>query len=393
MWQKAKNIYHLLVAVAANVRYGFPGKKLIVIGVTGTDGKTTTSSLIYHILKTAGAKVALISTVEAIIDNKVYDTGFHVTNPSSFPLQRFLKKAVETKTKYLVLEVTSHGIDQERIWGIPFAMSVLTNITSEHLDYHKTYNNYLRTKAKLLERSKLAILNKDDMSYEKVLPLLHKKIISYSQEKKADSMPEMITLPAHFLGKHNLSNALAAKAVADKLGISKSDVNRALKTFVFPTGRGQLVYENSFSVMVDFAHTPNAFEQLLSTLRTQVKGRLIHVFGSAGERDKNKRPMMGKIASVYDDVIILTSEDPRSERPEDIMDDIEKGMQKSKKLTIFRLPIRTEALQKAISLAKKGDFVIATGKAHEKSMNYGQGEEPWDEFAEIAKVIKTHENS
>src|SRR5579859_5042748 len=170
MWQKVKNIYHLGVAVAANVYYGFPGRKLTVIAVTGTDGKTTTTNLIYHILKSSGKEVSMISTVGAKIHGKSSPLGFHVTNPSPFPLQKFLKvatskKKLNKKNNYLVLEVTSHGIDQHRIWGIPITLGLITNITHEHLDYHKNYEKYAKTKIKLLRSAKKALFNQDDESH------------------------------------------------------------------------------------------------------------------------------------------------------------------------------------------------------------------------------------
>ncbi|HYK07894.1 MAG TPA: UDP-N-acetylmuramoyl-L-alanyl-D-glutamate--2,6-diaminopimelate ligase [Candidatus Eisenbacteria bacterium] len=390
MWQALKNQYHLLVAILANLRYAFPGRKLIIIGVTGTDGKTTTASLIYHILKSTGRNVSLISTVSAIINGQVYDTGFHVTNPASFPLQRFLSLAVKAKKSpsYLVLEVTSHGLDQSRVWGIPFAIGVVTNVSHEHLDYHKTYDNYLKTKAKLLRIAHTAIINKDDMSYEPFKKILKsKKVLTYSAEGDGDVVATDINLPKHFLGIHNLYNALAATTVSLQLSIPIRDINTALDTFVFPTGRGELVYTNGFSVMVDFAHTPNSFDYLLSSLRPQVKGRLIHVFGCAGKRDTSKRPLMGKFASLYDDVIILTSEDPRGENQDAIAQQVRQGMQK-KALEVMVIHDREEAIKKAISIARKGDFIVITGKAHEKSMNYGKGEEPWDEFKVIEDALK-----
>lgn len=198
MWQAAKNIYHLAQAIAANIRYGFPGKKLTIIGVTGTDGKTTTSSLIYHILKTAGYPVSLISTVSALIHGKSYDTGFHVTNPSAFPLQQFLSEAVQNKDKYLVLEVTSHGLDQNRVWGIPFSIGVLTNITHEHLDYHKTYDNYVVAKTKLLNMASIAIINSDDASFKRVKKYLtNKHVVTYSLEGRSDILLKSLTIPSH----------------------------------------------------------------------------------------------------------------------------------------------------------------------------------------------------
>ena len=385
MWQKAKNIYHLFVAVAACVRYGFPGKKLTIIGVTGTDGKTTTTSLIYHILHENGYPVSMISTVAAIIHGKSHDTGFHVTNPAPFALQKFLHDAVRMGDKYLVLEVTSHGIDQNRIWGIPFAVSVLTNVSHEHLDYHKTYENYVATKTKLLNTAREAIINADDMSYPVVKKYLkNKNVFLYSGKEK------LLSIPNHFLGEYNRANAHAAFLVCKQLGVSKEKIENSLKSFVFPKGRGEVVYQKDFTVMIDFAHTPHSFEVLLPELKKQTKGRLIHIFGSAGKRDISKRPLMGKVASSYDDVIILTSEDPRSENPEKIMDMIESGMEKRKGLTVLRIADRKNAIEKAIAMAEKGDFIIATGKAHETSINYGKGEESWDEFEIIRKALAKH---
>lgn len=392
MWQNAKNIYHLIVAIIANVLYGFPGKKLTVIGVTGTDGKTTTTSLIYHILKENGYPASLISTVGAVIHGKTSDIGFHVTNPSSLPLQRFISQVVARKDKYLVLEVTSHGLDQNRVWGIPFEIGVLTNITHEHLDYHKTYDNYAQTKIGLLNRAQTAIVNSDDASYKKVLEYLRnkKKLITYAVDKKADITLKDIQMPSHFLGKHNIYNALAAVGVARKLGISEKGIQNALQTFVFPKGRGEVVYKKDFTVMIDFAHTPNAFEQLLSSLRPSVAGRLIHVFGSAGARDNTKRPLMGQIASEYDDIVILTSEDPRKEKPQKIMDEIKSGMNTKKHVQILEIADRKAAIEKAVSLAQKGDYIVLTGKAHEKSINMGRGEEAWDEFQAVKEAMKKY---
>lgn len=388
MWQKAKNIYHLFVAILATVRYGFPAQQLTVIGITGTDGKTTTTSLIYHILKTAGKEASLISTVGAFIGGKTYDIGFHVTNPSSIPLQRFLKQIVsqkKTTRPYLVLEVTSHGIDQNRVWGIPFAIAGITNVSHEHLDYHKTYGNYLRTKAKLLQRAKVAVINKDDKSYSMLAKILasKKRVITYG--KKADITPATLSFQTSLPGEYNTYNILLAIAVCKELGVEDKAIQKGIETFQLPKGRTEIVYKKDFTVMIDFAHTPNAFAQLLPAIKP-AKGRLIHVFGSAGLRDNSKRPEMGEIAAKYADVVILTSEDPRSERVEDINTDIKSGMPKS--TMVYEIPDRQEAIHKAIALAEKGDMVVITGKAHEKSMNYGKGEESWNEFEAVKKALK-----
>lgn len=388
MWQKIKNVYHLGLAMLANTVYGFPGKSLFIIGVTGTDGKTTTASLIYHILKSSGKDVSLISTIGAFIDGKTYDVGFHVTNPSSFPLQKFLKlikNSSNSKEKYVVLEVTSHGIDQNRIWGIPFEIAILTNITHEHLDYHKTYENYLRTKTLLLQKANTAIVNKDDGSYSSVYKLLKNKVVTYGLNNAEISSKDLVSKSLDGFHKYN---ELAAISVCKTIGVSIGDIKKGISTFVRPKGRMETVYKNDFEVMIDFAHTPNAFKNLLSLIRSTVKGKIIHVFGSAGLRDKTKRPLMGKFASMYDDIIILTSEDPRSEDPKEIIDNISSGFINSRKFEVIKIYDRKKAIEKAIEIAQKNDLVVITGKAHEKSMNYGKGEEDWDEFKAVEEALE-----
>lgn len=394
--QTLKNWYHFFVALFANSFYGFPGGKITIIGITGTDGKTTTVNLIYHILSAAGKSVSMISTVGAVIHGNRLPLGFHVTNPPSVPLQKFLHEAAKSKNEenYLVLEVSSHGIDQHRIWGIPFAIAGITNVTHEHLDYHKTYQNYVQTKTRLLNLAKTAVINADDDSFISIKKYLKKypdeKIITYGMTKKADKtqkdFPEIHT----FEERYNQYNALLAATVCSQLGISHEVIAEAFKTFSLPLGRADMVYQGNFSVMIDFAHTPNAFEELLSTLREKVKGRIIHVFGSAGERDVTKRPLMGRNSAAYADVMIITAEDPRHEPIEKITQDILSGVieKQKKQVTILTIPSRQEAIQKAVLMARKGDFIILTGKGHEQSMNLGHGEKPWDEYKEVKEALR-----
>lgn len=395
MIRKLKNFYHLVVAILMNVLFLFPGRKLKVIGVTGTDGKTTTSSLIYHILKENGKKTSLLTSIGAFIGEKEYQTGFHVTTPNSFSLQRILRKAVKTKSEYFVLEVTSHAIDQERIWGVPFKIGVLTNVTSEHLDYHKTFDNYLKTKEKLLKIADIDIVNRDDSSYTLFSESKNHKDnsswITYGFSKSADVNLENFNSESRVLiGDFNKYNVLAAAACARMLGISDENIRRAIKTFKMPIGRMDFVYDEEYAVVIDFAHTPNAFEQILSALRQQTTGRIIHVFGSAGERDQIKRPLMGKISGKFADVIILTAEDPRSEDENDIIEEIAKGV-RAKDKEILRIPDRKDAINKAIKIAKSGDLVVITGKAHEKSMTYGNKDLPWDEYKIVENAIKARQ--
>jgi len=360
---------------------------MTVIGVTGTDGKTTTASLLYHILRGSGKSAAIISTVSAIINGKEFDTGFHVSTPGPFDLQKYIKQAKDAGVSYLILEVTSHAIDQHRIYGIPFAIAVLTNVTHEHMDYHKTYEHYAKTKLSLLQMAKVAIVNRDDESYTLLSDT--KKWKSYGLGENANVNPKVFPFKTELVGEFNRYNILAAISVAKELGLPDEAIRKAIADFKPPVGRMDTVYDKDFRVMVDFAHTPNALEQLLKTVREGKKEgeRIIHVFGSAGGRDRTKRPKMGAVSAKYSDLIFLTAEDPRNELLDEILDQIEDGM-KEKVVSVERIADRQEAITKAISVAKKGDTVIITGKGHEQSMNMGQGEEPWSDYEAVAKALK-----
>lgn len=391
MWRKLKNIYHLISAYLANLMFLFPSRKLTIVGVTGTDGKTTTVNLIYHILKESGKKVGMISSLGSVISNKTDPIGFHVTTPGAYLTQKILRKAVKAKCEYFILETTSHAIDQNRIAGIHFRIAVLTNVTSEHLDYHKTYDNYLKTKEKLLINSDINIVNKDDKAYEMLINAKSSKDsknwISYGLSESAEINPTVFKIPnTKMIGDFNKYNILAAVATCRKLGVDDKDILKALETFELPKGRLDFIYKGEFNVMIDFAHTPNAFEQLLKSLRPLVKGKIIHVFGSAGERDVNKRPYMGEISASFADIIVLTAEDPRGEDVSKITEEIAGGIENTK-AEVIKIPDRKQAITAAIQMAKKGDLVLLTGKAAEASMNMGNGEEPWDEYRVANEIL------
>ncbi len=393
MIRKLKNLYHRVMAAIVNLLFLFPARKLTVIGVTGTDGKTTTVNLIYHILKENGHSASMLTSIGAFVGNIGYETGFHVTTPSSFTLQKLMRQAVKAKSEYFVLEVTSHALDQYRTLGIPFKIGIMTNVTSDHMDYHKTFDNYLKTKEKLLKIAEIAIVNRDDSSYTQFSESKNQKEnsnwITYGLTESADVNLENFSFESKTLiGDFNKSNALAAVACCRKLGVSDEGIRNAIKSFKMPKGRLDFVYEEDYVVVIDFAHTPNAFEQLLPALKEQTSGRLIHVFGSAGERDHPKRPFMGETSSKHADIIFLTAEDPRSEDPNKIIDEIASGIKK-KDAKVFKLPNRKNAIEAAIEMAGNGDLVLITGKAHEKSMTYGNKEYPWDEYKVIENAIKT----
>ena len=441
MWQRIKNFYHLLVALLFCLYYRFPGRKLKVIGVTGTDGKTTTVNLIFHILKTAGRRVSVISTVNAVIGGKSLATGLHVTTPDPRIVQRLLRQAVEKGSQDLVLEVTSHALDQNRVFGIPFEVGVLTNITREHLDYHKTYENYLMTKVKLLRKANWAVVNRDDESYRKISNIKYQisNIIAYGIKHKADVVATDVFLSptlskftvrcmdtsnrgakkdvkvkTKLLGEYNVYNCLAAIGCTKILGINDKVIKKALASFKPVEGRMEYIdCGQPFSVIIDFAHTPNALEKVLTTIKSlypsinNQQSTIILVFGCAGLRDRQKRPMMGEIAAKLADLIVLTAEDPRTEDVEEIIEQIATGCLvagakeasvrhynnmyycSGRRAVFFRIPDRQKAINFAVQkLAKKGDIVLITGKGHERSMCFGKTEYPWSDKKAVFQALK-----
>lgn len=401
-------LYHFPQAFLASRLYGNPGQDLEVIGVTGTDGKTTTSTLIYHILKTAGKKVALVSTVDAKIGRKNIKTGFHVTSPNPFALQALLRRMRSQKVRYVVLEVTSHGLDQFRIYPLRPKIAILTNITHEHLDYHHTFDEYRDAKLKLFKNSEHAVINKDLPIFADINARLPKILFStYSLHADSQMKPDKIdyqadktvftlgnttyTLP--MTGTYNLYNALAAISTALLLDVSTTDIKRALVSFKGIKGRLEKIENNrGIHAYVDFAHTPNALHSVLDNLRSKVKTgeKLIVVFGSAGLRDASKRPLMGKAASTFADKIIITSEDPRFESPRDIAKAIVSGVPSKKRSEVIIELDRAKAIDYAINkLAKRGDYVVVCGKGHEESMNLdGYTETPWSDHEALLNALE-----
>ncbi|MEK7565600.1 MAG: UDP-N-acetylmuramoyl-L-alanyl-D-glutamate--2,6-diaminopimelate ligase [Patescibacteria group bacterium] len=343
MIRKIKNFWHLLEAIFGSIVFGFPGKKLTIIGVTGTDGKTTTANLIHHILTTAGFKTCISSTL----------SGLHTTTPGRWRIQKFLRASLNNGCTHAVLEVSSHAIDQNRIWGVDFTVGVITNIADhEHLDYHKTFENYRKVKLSFLESCK----------------------------KQAD-WRELgnFNFKTKLIGDFNHENCLAAIAVARELGINDEIIRQAVASFEPPPGRLEIVVRKPFLVIVDFAHTPQAFEKVLPEIKKLGK-RLIHVFGCTGDRDRTKRPIMGAIAEKFDDQIILTHEDTYSEDPRKIIEEIAKGI----KMPVLKIMDRKEAIKLALEQARPGDVVIITGVGHQKTLNMGGKEIPWSD----QKVVK-----
>ncbi|OGM88501.1 hypothetical protein A2594_02075 [Candidatus Woesebacteria bacterium RIFOXYD1_FULL_41_28] len=338
--------------------YGNPSDKLKLIGVTGTKGKTTTCFIIYHMLTKLGKKTGLVTSIAAKIGEKEADTGFHVTSPDVISLHKFLKEMVDAGCEYAVIEVSSHGIDQKRIAGVKFRIGALTNIAPEHLDYHKTFGEYKKVKKSFIESSKYKVLGPTETGLN-ILP-----------------------------GKFNNLNIETALKVMDFLEIDRNSAIRAMDTFELPEGRlEEIKNDKGIRIFVDFAHTPDSLEAALTYLRLETKGKLIAVFGCAGERDSYKRPKMGKVASELADEVILTAEDPRSEKAEDIIAQIKKGMTSGKSI-VHSEPDRKKAIEIALGIAKKGDLVGIFGKGHEKSMNLdGVHEIPWSDKKIVREYI------
>lgn len=413
--QPAKNFYHYVMAFFAALFFRFPARRLKVIGVTGTDGKTTTVNLIYHILHETGLKAGMISTIEAKFAGKSYQTGFHVTTPSSFAIQKFLRKMVDNKIDYTVLEITSHALDQNRCAFVPLYAGIITNVTQEHLDYHKSYKKYLLTKAKILKKVNYRILNTEDKSFETLKVLGNGQLVTFGgfgadyfgeivssdgfstnyaiHYKTKQKQLKTMVVQSNLIGEFNLANILAAFAAGKVLGLEDKKILDAIETFHGVPGRMDLVDEGQgFKVVVDFAHTPHSLEVSLQALRKNTEKKLICVFGAAGERDKSKRALMGQIAANLADQIILTSEDPRSEKPEKIIDEIARGVEKANGIqntNYWKITDRREAILKAVgNLAENGDTVVILGKGHEKSMNIGGHEIPWDDKKEASEALK-----
>jgi len=397
-----KNIAHFALANIAIIYYGNPSKRLKIIGVTGTDGKTTTSNYIYQILTLTGKRATLISTIGFFMDGKKSLLGSHVTTPSPFALNKYLKMAVDANVEYVVLEVSSHAIDQHRIFGIKFDVGILTNVTKEHLDYHKNIENYLNTKIKLLTASSNVVLNSEDPFLHKIKSkVINRNILTYSLENnlsdlKYKDIKNEATEELTDYNKKNLMAALLAVRILDK----NINLKINFKMLELPEGRLQYLKKTPYSVIIDFAHTPNAFESLLPDLRSKTKGKLIHVFGSAGKRDKSKRPDMGRSSSKYSDVIILTAEDTRGENLHKINSDIRAGMEKDFSLismqdiskknlvkSVIQIDDRKKAIEFAIKSAQANDCVLITGKGPEDSMNMGKGEIPWNDIDIALKFL------
>lgn len=416
--QKIKNIYHLLQAVLANIRFGFPSRKLKVIGVTGTDGKTTTTQMITKILEEAGKKVALASTINFKIGQKEWTNLSHFTTLSAFAVQKFIKQAVEKDCEYLVLETSSHSLDQYRVWGIDYKTAVITNITREHLDYHKTMESYRQAKKKLFNNAEVAVVNLDMENPEKFLECNAKKILGYSLKKNQNKFQNLDTKPETIVaenidleidksmfavgnqkftlnipGDFNIENALAAISVGVSENIDLEICSRGISKISNIPGRMEYISnERGLNILVDFALTPDALKKLYSLLAKIKKpeAKIIAVFGACGERDRGKRPIIGEIVSQYADLVIVTNDEPYHEDPMQIIQEIVGGIKNKKEgENFFIIPDRREAIKKALHLSVSGDVLAITGMGAEESMIVGDKKIPWNDKKVILEELRT----
>ena len=408
------------LAYLAAAFHGYPARKLRVIGVTGTDGKTTTVELIRSILVAAGYKTGMISTVEALIGDQHYETGLHVTTPDALQVQGYLAQMVDAGTECVVLEATSHGLAQHRVTACDFDVAVVTNITHEHLDYHKTYEGYREAKARLFRNlsssfrkpniPKVSVLNADDSSFEYLRQIPADHHLTYGLERPADVTARRITytpaattftavtpdgeFPVQTVlpGDFNVYNILAAIAVGVSQGVPFEAMQEGIRAVQGVPGRMErIVMGQDFTAIVDFAHTPNALQRALETARGMTAGRVIVVFGCAGLRDVAKRPMMGEIAGRLADRVVITAEDPRTEDLNTIMAQIATGCERAGRREgegYWRIGDRGEAIAFAVKMAQAGDLVIVTGKGHEQSMCFGTTEVPWDDREAVRRAIR-----
>lgn len=406
---------HLIEAIVANIWYGFPSSKMHVIGVTGTNGKTTTTFLIQKMLHEAGLPVAMLSTVAYGIGDDIHSQIEHITTAQSGILQKHLRDFKRAGVQWVVLETSSHSLAQHRVWGIPYEIAVMTNVTNDHLDYHGAFENYLQSKARLFKIAsqhgrKFGIANGDDPNVKKFTSLVPRFVtygINNGELKATDILAESsrstfkatindetYNIQVNIPGDFNITNALAAVAVGREVGLTKEQIEHGISSLTGVEGRMTVVDEGqNFKVIVDFASTPDAFERLFESLRPVVKGKLITVFGSAGRRDESKRAVQGEIAGKYSDEVVLTEEDDRDVDGNQILQQIADGAKKSGKVVdkdLFLILDRESAIKFAFKRpTSPDDTVVLLGKGHEKTIERADGAHPWNEIEIARKLLKS----
>jgi len=413
-WLQVPNARKALADLSDAV-YGFPGSRLNIIGVTGTNGKTTTTNLITSILEEAGHKPGLIGTIYNRISREIIPVRH--TTPEAPDLHRLLLTFLEKGANYAVMEVSSHALELSRVRGMEFDVAVFTNLTQDHLDFHRTMEEYLAAKGKLFgglgvkpvkQRRKFAIINCDDPHARELMEMTSAPVITYGVKTTADVRAENIEITAKgarfvlkytdraipvkikLTGLFNVYNALAAIAVGLVEGIKAETIIGALERISGISGRFEIVEEGQeFTVIVDYSHTPDSLENCLKTAKEFAEGRIITVFGCGGDRDKTKRPLMGEVAGRLSDLCIVTSDNPRSEDPQDIINEIIPGLVKSAQINrFFEIIDRREAIFRAVGEAGPKDVVIIAGKGHEDYQIIGSQVIPFDDREVAREALK-----
>ena len=405
-----ENVYRKTRIQLVSARYGWPARGLRVIAVTGTNGKTTTANYINEILKQAGYKTAMFTTavIEVAGESKINDLNATVASVSR--MQQFLNEARRYKVDFVILEVTSHSLHQHKLDGVPIEAAVMTNLTQDHLDYHKTMEKYAAAKGLLFARSpRYIVLNRDDDWFDYFDKYLaEEQKITYGKSEDADvrisdiklykkgseatlsfDHQEKSQLATYLPGEYNVFNMAAAASICYVLGVSMSDIKNGIASLEGIPGRFErATKDEKYEVIVDYAHTPDALEKLLEATRNITKKRIILVFGACGDRDALKRPIMGKIAAKLADEIILTDEESYNENPDKIRRDIYAGIEESKATNkTTEIADRREAIRHALNIAKKDDTILITGMGHEQFRIINGEKLPWNDTNIVREII------
>lgn len=405
-----ENVYRKTRIQLVSARYGWPARGLRVIAVTGTNGKTTTANYINEILKQAGYKTAMFTTavIEVAGESKINDLNATVASVSR--MQQFLNEARHSKVDFVILEVTSHSLHQHKLDGVPIEAAVMTNLTRDHLDYHKTMEKYAAAKGLLFARNpRYIVLNRDDDWFDYFdRYLAEEQKITYGKSEDADvrisdirlykkgseatlafDHQEKSQLATYLPGEYNVFNMAAAASICYVLGVSMSDIKNGIASLEGIPGRFErATKDETYEVIVDYAHTPDALEKLLEATRNITKKRIILVFGACGDRDALKRPIMGKIAAKLADEIILTDEESYNEDPDKIRRDIYAGIEESKATNkTTEIADRREAIRHALNIAKKDDTILITGMGHEQFRIINGEKLPWNDTNIVREII------
>lgn len=424
LFKLGQPVYHWLLAVSGNLIYRFPGRKMIMIGITGTNGKSTTVELVNSVLKTAGYKTGMLSTIAFEVAGERTENTTNRTTLGRWQTQKMLRKMVKAGCEYCIMEVASEGIAQYRIWGVPFDVAVFTNLSPEHLNTHKTMTNYRNTKGKLFASltlggyktkkivgkkrivSKVSIVNADDKEagYFGAFPAGERYLYGIKKgEYRAKSIKEdknlefkieypgkQLEVKSNLMGQFNVYNLLAAYLVGLSQKVEPRVIKKGLWAVQQVKGRMEEIQTGKgFRIFVDYAMTPDSYEMLFAEAKKIAKGNLIAVFGAAGDRDRSKRPLIGEIAAKKTDYFILTDDEPYSEDPKQIIAEIETGVKKVSGVKYEVVADRKKAIKKAIQIAKKGDVIVIPGMGHQKYRNVGGSKKIlWDEVEVIKSLLK-----